>query len=257
MDNRRSRRKAERESRKANGTFNVREEEAQEHHPINKTFKHFVLKAKNDEQRKYINSIKNMDLTVGLGAVGSGKSFIAAVIAAQMLQEGLIERIYVVRPNVELGRPIGFLKGSMYEKTLPWIQPVIDGFESVMENSYIKYLMEKEVIQAVPIAYLRGRTFKNSFIIFDEAQNSEYEEMKCFTQRIGEYSKVVVTGDINQKDIKSKTSGLESLIKINKLYERKPMAVVELTECVRSDVAAFYLDAYEELESMQKSKETI
>ena len=255
MENRRSRRKAERENRKANGQQDVRKSEDIDHHPITKTFKHFTLKAKNDEQRKYINSIKNFALTVGAGTMGSGKTFIPAVIAAQMLQEGLIEKIYVVRPNVELGRPIGFLKGSLYEKMSPWLQPVMDGLEAVMEPSFIKYLVEKEVIQAVPISYLRGRTFSNCFVIFDESQNSEYEEMKCFTQRIGEYSKIVITGDVKQKDIKTK-SGLESLLRIHEMYERKPMNIIELTECVRSDVASFFLDAYEELETTQ-SKETI
>lgn len=250
MQNRRERRRQERQQRKASGETNIRRNEDAEHHPeSSKSFKNFTLKPKNDEQRKYINTIKNFSFTVGLGTVGSGKTFIPAVLAAQMLQDGLIEKIYIVRPNVELGRPIGFIKGGMWEKMYPWVAPVLDGLEAVMDLSFIKYLVEKEVITAVPLAYLRGRTFSNCFVIGDELQNSEVEEMKCFCQRQGEYSKVVVTGDLAQKDLgKHKKTGLDALIAIDEMYERKPLAIIKLETCVRSDEANFFYEAFEELE---------
>lgn len=250
MQNRRERRRQERQQRKASGETNIRRHEDAEHHPeSSKSFKNFTLKPKNDEQRKYINTIKNFSFTVGLGTVGSGKTFIPAVLAAQMLQDGLIEKIYIVRPNVELGRPIGFIKGGMWEKMYPWVAPVLDGLEAVMDLSFIKYLVEKEVITAVPLAYLRGRTFSNCFVIGDELQNSEVEEMKCFCQRQGEYSKVVVTGDLAQKDLgKHKKTGLDALIAIDEMYERKPLAIIKLETCVRSDEANFFYEAFEELE---------
>lgn len=245
--NRRERRRQSGKS-KQTSTHNARDIEDMEKHPISKTFKTFTLKPRNKEQSKYINLIKNSNFVICSGTVGSGKTFIPAVIAAQMLQEGLIEKIYIVRPNVELGRPIGFLKGTMYEKTLPWIAPVLDGLSQVMEESFIKYLMEKEVIQAVPIAYLRGRTFSNCFVIGDELQNTEIEEMECFCQRQGDYSKVVITGDIKQKDIaKNRKSGLEALLKITEMYERCPYFSIQLTECVRSDEAQFAIEAFEAL----------
>ena len=250
MQNRRERRRQERQQRKASGETNIRRHEDAEHHPeSSKSFKNFTLKPKNDEQRKYINTIKNFSFTVGLGTVGSGKTFIPAVLAAQMLQDGLIEKIYIVRPNVELGKPIGFIKGGMWEKMYHWVAPVLDGLEAVMDLSFIKYLVEKEVITAVPLAYLRGRTFSNCFVIGDELQNSEVEEMKCFCQRQGEYSKVVVTGDLAQKDLgKHKKTGLDALIAIDEMYERKPLAIIKLETCVRSDEANFFYEAFEELE---------
>ena len=254
MQNRRERRRQERQQRKASGETNIRRHEDAEHHQENsKSFKSFSLKPRNDEQRKYINTIKNFPFVVGMGTVGSGKTFIPAVMAAQMLQEGLIERIYIVRPNVELGKPIGFIKGGLWEKMEPWIATVMDGLESVMDRSFIKYLVEKEVIMAVPVAYLRGRTFSNCFVIGDEFQNLTVEEVKCFCQRQGEYTKVVVTGDLAQKDIdKTVVTGLDALVRIDEMYERKPMAVVRLETCVRSDEADFFYEAFEELE-----KETI
>lgn len=256
MQNRRERRRQERQQRKASGETNIRRHEDAEHHPeSSKSFKNFTLKPKNDEQRKYINTIKNFSFTVGLGTVGSGKTFIPAVLAAQMLQDGLIEKIYIVRPNVELGRPIGFIKGGMWEKMYQWVAPVLDGLEAVMDLSFIKYLVEKEVITAVPLAYLRGRTFSNCFVIGDELQNSEVEEMKCFCQRQGEYSKVVVTGDLAQKDLgKHKKTGLDALIAIDEMYERKPLAIIKLETCVRSDEANFFYEAFEELEKEEDFK---
>ena len=247
MENRRERRRQERQQRKASGETNIRRHEDAEHHQeSSKSFKSFSLKPRNDEQRKYINLIKNMDLVVATGGAGVGKSFVAAVMAAQMLANRDIDTIYIVRPNVPLGREIGFVKGTMLEKMAMWIAPVLDGFEAVFSKEYINILLEKEIIRVVPVSYLRGRTFRNSFVILDEAEDLERNEMECFLQRIGEGSKTVISGDIAQKDIKTR-SGLEDLVLIADSYENVPFGFIELEENVRSDLSSFFCFAYKDL----------
>ena len=244
--NRKERRRQARNERKANGETNVIYMEEVEKHP-SRAFKNFTLKPKNDLQRKYINLIKNMPLVVGIGKAGTGKTFIPAVIAAQMLAAGEIDIIYIVRPNVELGRPIGFVKGTMLEKMMVWIEPVLDGLECVFDRQYINILLEREIIRVVPIAYMRGRTFRDrTFTIFDESENANSEEMECFTQRLGEGSKVVVCGDLAQKDI-TQHSGLLDLQMIHSAFENVPFSLIELDEGVRGSTANFFAFAYEDL----------
>lgn len=212
-----------------------------------RSFKNYALEARNPEQKKFINTIKNFSVTVGIGAAGTGKTMIAAVLAAQALEAGTYDHIVLIRPNEPLGKSIGALPGDHLAKLEPYIAPFRDGLERVISKGYLKYLLNPDNtgaiwIEVVGVEFLRGRTFNNAFILVDEAQNLSVEAMKCLLTRFGEGSKMVITGDIDQMDIKGE-SGLQLLLDINDSYERKPMAVVTLETCERSAEAAFFLEA--------------
>lgn len=212
-----------------------------------RSFVHYELEPRNAEQKKFINTIKNFSVTVGIGAAGSGKTMIAAVMAAQALAANQYDHIILIRPNEPLGKTVGALPGDIISKLEPYVAPFRDGLERVIDKGYLRYLINPENsgaiwIEVVGVEFLRGRTFNNAFILVDEAQNLTIEAMKCLLTRFGEDSKMVITGDLAQKDIRA-DSGLAMLLDINERYERKPMAVVHLDTCERSAEAAFFLDA--------------
>ena len=247
MQNRRERRRAERESRKANGTFNVREEETQEHHPITKLNPAFRgLVPKNEEQRKAINLLNTFDMVTLLGRAGSGKTFLAGVWAAQQLLSGDFKQLVLIRPNCELGKPIGFEPGTLVEKMKNWLAPILDALYEVFSEKYVDSLIALGQIKCVPVAYLRGRSWKDSIILVDEAENLDSVEMECLVQRPGYGSRLIIMGDIAQCDLKVK-SGLEDIIKIDKMFDRKPFVTLELVECVRGRLASFMGNAYDQL----------
>ncbi|MDD7035487.1 MAG: PhoH family protein [Firmicutes bacterium] len=167
------------------------------------------LKAKTLGQRKYVQAIRDKEIVFGIGPAGTGKTYIAVAMAVNALKNREVKKIILARPAVEAGERLGFLPGDLQEKVDPYLRPLYDALYDVLGRESAVRLKEKETIEVVPLAYMRGRTLDNSFIILDEAQNTTPEQMKMFLTRMGFGSKVVVTGDVTQIDLpRGKRSGL-------------------------------------------------
>ncbi|MCE4956149.1 PhoH family protein [Macrococcoides caseolyticum] len=167
------------------------------------------IRAKTLGQRLYIRHIKHNDLVFGIGPAGTGKTFLAVVMAAQALRNGKVKRIVLTRPAVEAGESLGFLPGDLKEKVDPYLRPLYDGLHFVLGTEHTARLMERGVIEIAPLAYMRGRTLEDAFVILDEAQNTTHAQMKMFLTRLGFGSKMVITGDETQIDLpKGVKSGL-------------------------------------------------
>lgn len=193
------------------------------------------LKPKNADQKHYISTIRNFTVTVGIGEAGTGKTFIPSVLAAQELATpgSVYEKFILVRPNEPLGKSLGMLPGDLNEKMAPWLEPIADGFKWALGERSYQGLVERKAIQYLAIEHARGRTFNNSYVIVDEAQNISVEAMKCILTRVGQDCKLVICGDVAQKDIKS-DSGLQLIMDIYDQYEHVPFSLVELHDNVRS-----------------------
>lgn len=204
------------------------------------------IKAKTHGQKKYVTAIKDNTVVFGIGPAGTGKTFLAVAMAVTAFRDRLVNRIVLTRPAVEAGEKLGFLPGDLQNKVDPYLRPLYDAlFEIMGSETYQKYL-DKGMIEIAPLAYMRGRTLDDSFIILDEAQNTTPEQMKMFLTRIGFGSKVVVTGDITQIDLPGdKKSGLKEVIKI--LKNIRDLEFVYLTEkdVVRHELVQRIIKAYE------------
>lgn len=165
----------------------------------------------NETQKRYLNAMRSFILTFATGSAGTGKTWLCAAYAAQLLDEGVIDKIIITRPAVEAGESLGFLPGELEEKFDPYLQPFREVLEERLGKSYVSYLIKVGKIEAAPLAYMRGRTFKNAFVILDEGQNTTPTQMKMFLTRIGHDCRVVVNGDTAQKDVHGK-SGLEDAV---------------------------------------------
>lgn len=204
------------------------------------------IKAKTSGQKKYIRAISKNTITLGIGPAGTGKTFLAVAMAVTSFKNKEVDRIIITRPAVEAGEKLGFLPGDLQNKVDPYLRPLYDALHEIMgAETYQKYL-EKGMIEVAPLAYMRGRTLDDSFIILDEAQNTTPEQMKMFLTRIGFGSKAVVTGDITQIDLPGdKKSGLKEVTKI--LRDIKDIEFVYLTEkdVVRHELVQKIIKAYE------------
>ncbi|MCO6322165.1 PhoH family protein [Staphylococcus epidermidis] len=173
-----------------------------------------TIRAKTMGQRIYINAMKRDDLVFGIGPAGTGKTFLAVVYAAKQLRKGSVKRIVLTRPAVEAGESLGFLPGDLKEKVDPYLRPLYDGLNTVLGREQTQRLIERGVIEIAPLAYMRGRTLDDAFVILDEAQNTTHAQMKMFLTRLGFGSKMVVTGDQTQIDLpKGVKSGLKEAVK--------------------------------------------
>lgn len=193
--------------------------------------------------------MKEKDITFALGVAGTGKTYLSVMYAANLLKKGEINKIILTRPAVEAGETLGFLPGDLKEKVDPYLRPLYDALHDALGVEMTEKLMEKEVIEIAPLAYMRGRTLENAFIILDEAQNSTRAQLKMFLTRMGYHSKIIVTGDITQIDlIKKKDSGLLTSREI--LGTIPGIAFVELTslDVVRHPLVQKIIEAYEEFE---------
>jgi len=208
------------------------------------------IKAKTLGQRQYVNAIKNNPVVFGIGPAGTGKTFLAVAMAVNAFREKQVNRIILTRPAVEAGEKLGFLPGDMQNKVDPYLRPLYDALYEIMgAETYHKYL-EKGMIEVAPLAYMRGRTLDESFIILDEAQNTTPEQMKMFLTRLGFGSKVVVTGDITQIDLpKDKRSGLKEVIKILKNIEGIEFVYLTEKDVVRHELVQRIIKAYEKYDS--------
>ncbi|UTH01493.1 PhoH family protein [Macrococcoides canis] len=175
------------------------------------------IRAKTIGQRLYVHQIKKSDLVIGIGPAGTGKTFLAVVMAAQSLRSGKVKRIVLTRPAVEAGESLGFLPGDLKEKVDPYLRPLYDGLHFVLGAEHTARLIERGVIEIAPLAYMRGRTLEDAFVILDEAQNTTHAQMKMFLTRLGFRSKMVITGDETQIDLpKGVKSGLiEAVQRLN------------------------------------------
>ena len=183
--------------------------------PIINNFYGKPIYPKTINQVKYLEIINDNDIIFSIGKAGSGKTFLAIVFAVKMLKEGKIKRIILTRPAVEAGESLGFLPGDLKEKIDPYLRPLYDGLYECMGREVVTELIDKQTIEIAPLAYMRGRTLDNAFIILDEAQNTTKMQMKMILSRLGYNSKMVITGDITQIDLPSEiNSGLKNAIRI-------------------------------------------
>ncbi len=198
-------------------------------------------------QKKYIEAIKTHDITFGIGPAGTGKTYLAVAMAVNALREGKVSRIILTRPAVEAGEALGFLPGDLYEKILPYLRPLYDALHDMLPADEIQRHTERGVIEIAPLAYMRGRTLNNAFIILDEAQNCTTDQMLMFLTRLGHGSKAVVTGDETQIDLPpSKRSGLIEAHRI--LKGIKGIAIIELSkkDIFRHPLVERIVEAYEQ-----------
>ena len=198
-------------------------------------------------QKKYVDAIRHHDVTFGIGPAGTGKTYLAMAMAISALKEERVSRIVLTRPAVEAGEALGFLPGDLYEKITPYLRPLHDALQDMLPAEEIQKHMERNVIEIAPLAYMRGRTLNNAFIILDEAQNATAEQMFMFLTRLGMSSKTVITGDVTQIDLPPhKHSGLVEAHRA--LKNTEGIGIVEFTkrDVVRHPLVQRIIAAYEE-----------
>ncbi len=201
-------------------------------------------------QKKYIDSIRKYDIVFGIGPAGTGKTYLAMAMAVHALQKKQISRIILTRPALEAGESLGYLPGDLYEKVSPYLRPLYDALYDMMDVDMIQKYLDRGVIEVAPLAYMRGRTLNDAFIILDEAQNSTSEQMKMFLTRLGFNSKTVVTGDITQSDLPSyKKSGLIEVKNMLKSIEGIKFTFFSDKDVVRHELVQKIIKAYEKYEN--------
>ena len=202
-------------------------------------------------QKKYVDAIDQHTIVFGIGPAGTGKTYLAMAKAVQALQRKEISRIILTRPAVEAGERLGFLPGGLNEKIDPYLRPLFDALHDMLEAENVPKLMAAGTIEVAPLAYMRGRTLNDSFIILDEAQNTTPEQMKMFLTRLGFNSKMIVTGDITQIDLPAGTSGLRTALEILEGVEDMHFARLTSEDVVRHSLVARIVDAYSQHEEKQ------
>lgn len=211
------------------------------------------IRVKTLGQKIYVDSVKNHDVVFGIGPAGTGKTFLAVTLAVTALKRGQVKRIILTRPAVEAGESLGFLPGDLKEKVDPYLRPVYDALYQILGKEQTSRLMEREIIEIAPLAYMRGHTLDDAFVILDEAQNTTIMQMKMFLTRLGFNSKMIVNGDVSQIDLpKNVKSGL--IDAVEKLRNIKKIDFIHLSakDVVRHPVVAEIINAYSDSESSHK-----
>lgn len=208
-----------------------------------------VVKARGPNQRKYLNNIVRHDINFGIGVAGSGKTFLAVACAVEALDREQVRRLVLVRPAVEAGERLGFLPGDLAQKVDPYLRPLYDALYEMLGFERVPKLIERNIIEIAPLAYMRGRTLNDAFIILDEAQNTTIDQMKMFLTRIGFGSTAVVTGDITQTDLpRDRPSGLRHVIDVLKDVEGVSFTFFNAKDVVRHPIVGRIIEAYERVE---------
>jgi phosphate starvation-inducible protein PhoH and related proteins len=205
-----------------------------------------AIRARGAHQREYLAQIRGSDLTFGVGPAGTGKTYLAVACAVEALQSERVRRIVLVRPAVEAGERLGFLPGDLTQKVDPYLRPMYDALYEMMGFDRVARFIERNVIEVAPLAFMRGRSLNDSFIILDEAQNTTIEQMKMFLTRIGFGSKAVVTGDITQTDLPAgRLSGLRHVIEVLGKVEGVAFTFFDARDVVRHPLVQRIVQAYE------------
>ena len=221
------------------------------------TAKKQSIAPKSRAQKEYIDAIRNFDMVFGIGPAGTGKTYLAMAMAVAALSKGTVSRIILTRPAVEAGEALGFLPGDLAEKIDPYLRPLYDALHDMMRFEKAASLMERGVIEVAPLAFMRGRTLNDAFIILDEAQNTTSEQMKMFLTRIGFHSKAVITGDITQTDLPGgKTSGLVESKDILQGVDGIRFAFFTKADVVRHRLVQEIIRAYEEHDARENKMKT-
>ncbi len=205
-----------------------------------------VIKARTPGQVKYINAARKNDICFAIGPAGTGKTYLAVALAVAALKKGLVKKLILARPAVEAGESLGFLPGDFREKIDPYLRPLYDALDDMIPSEKLRSNIEKRTIEIVPLAYMRGRTLNNAYVILDEAQNSTDMQMKMFLTRLGANSKAIITGDITQIDLPAKQiSGLVQAQQILSKVEGVAFAYFDKGDVVRHKLVKDIIDAYE------------
>lgn len=212
-----------------------------------------TIRAKSAGQKRYVEAIRNNIITFGIGPAGTGKSWLAVALAVQALHRKEVSRIILTRPAVEAGERLGFLPGDLMAKVDPYLRPLFDALHDLLDGEGVERLLERGTVEVAPLAFMRGRTLNDSFIILDEAQNTTPEQMKMFLTRIGFGSKVVVTGDITQVDVQGGRSGLLKLERILGDVDSLEFVRLSSRDVVRHRIVQDIVDAYEKSSPEPKS----
>jgi phosphate starvation-inducible PhoH-like protein len=204
------------------------------------------LRPRTDGQARYVRAMRDSDLTVCVGPAGTGKTWLAVGMAVSLLRQALVKKIVLVRPAVEAGERLGFLPGDIQAKVNPYLRPLFDALNDMMEHEQVKRYMENDIIEIVPLAYMRGRTLNQAVIILDEGQNTTVPQMKMFLTRMGNGSKIIVTGDVTQVDLPKQTrSGLIDALHRLRGIERVALVHLDEDDIVRHPLVQQILRAYE------------
>ena len=214
------------------------------------------LKPKTLGQKKYVDLIKNNTIVFGIGPAGTGKTYLAMAMAITAFKNNEVNRIILTRPAIEAGEKLGFLPGDLQQKVDPYLRPLYDALYEIMGAENFMKNMEKGLIEVAPLAYMRGRTLDNAFIVLDEAQNTTPEQMKMFLTRIGFGSKVIVTGDASQKDLPSGTrSGLDVAMQVLKKVDGISFCELTSKDVVRHPLVQKIILAYEKFENRKRGEQ--
>jgi len=214
-----------------------------------------VINPKSINQKTYIDSIRQFDIVFGIGPAGTGKTYLAMAMAVSSLIKKEVKRVVLARPAVEAGEHLGFLPGDLYEKVNPYLRPLYDALHDMMEFEDASRLIKNGVIEVAPLAFMRGRTLNDSFVILDEAQNATTDQMKMFLTRLGFSSKAVITGDVTQTDLpEGKPSGLIEAGKILDGIQGIRFVYFSRDDVVRHPLVQEIIDAYEKREAGKNSK---
>ena len=221
------------------------------------TSKKTTISPKSPAQKEYIDAMRKYDIVFGIGPAGTGKTYLAMAMAVSALTKGIVDRIILTRPAVEAGEELGFLPGDLAEKVDPYLRPLYDALHDMIRFEKVAKLMQKGAIEVAPIAFMRGRTLNDSFIILDEAQNTTPEQMKMFLTRIGFNSKAVITGDITQIDLPvERTSGLIQAKNILQNIDGLKFVFFSKLDVVRHRLVQDIINAYEQLDAEKENSKS-
>lgn len=215
-----------------------------------------VITPKSVVQKEYIDAIRRYDMVIGIGPAGTGKTYLAMAMGLSLLMKKDVKRIVLTRPAVEAGEKLGFLPGDLFEKVNPYLRPLYDALHDMIEFDQASKLMDRGIIEVAPLAFMRGRTLNDSFVILDEAQNTKPEQMKMFLTRMGFNSRVVITGDITQVDLPNgATSGLIQVQSILKRIKEIRFVYFSEKDVIRHPLVQDIIKAYEDADRQGKSME--